>query len=105
MSNNETIIASAAITKKTIVEENVTLTISKDAAEVLAVVLGSIGGDPTYSYRKYTDSMHKALQKAGFTSYNPYDRTGSPRRRITGSLSFKEGFAIKATTDGSRVRF
>lgn len=98
MSNNATTVdttATAEVTKKTVVQESVTLTISRDAAAVLAVVVGSIGGDPTLSYRKYTDAIHHALREAGFSSYNYADKPGSPRRRITGALSFKDGFVQK----------
>ncbi|MGW6597894.1 hypothetical protein [Streptomyces sp. NPDC055036] len=65
--------------KKTIVKKLVTstqevpaftLTLSKEEAEALMVLTGSISGDGSLSPRKHTDAVYRALSRAGVVTWD-----------------------------------
>lgn len=80
----------ADIIKKTVVEETVTLTMSREHAETLTAVLGKVGGNRETSPREHTEEILDALVAKGFkygTTFSiPEDH---PARKLTGSLMFE----------------
>jgi len=62
------------IEKEVVQVEYYQLTLSKEEAETLAVVCSLVGGCPTYSPRKHTDSITKALKSKNIFYYNTQAR-------------------------------
>jgi non-ribosomal peptide synthetase component E (peptide arylation enzyme) len=60
--------AKAATEMKTVVEETVTLTLSKEEAEVVMTLAGSVTGSSETSPRKHADSVYYALSAEGLTA-------------------------------------
>lgn len=55
----------------------VTLTLTREEAYALAVLLAMVGGDPKTTARGFIDSVSDALEGAGFDSDHVGDRTHS----------------------------
>ncbi|MYR95444.1 MULTISPECIES: hypothetical protein [unclassified Streptomyces] len=86
----------AELTKKTRVEETVTLTLSKEAAEVLTAIFVKVSGSRENSYRRYTEEMYTALVNAGVQGYsNLHNGVHHPYERLEGGISFRAGFGDK----------
>lgn len=60
--------AKAVETRKSVTTETVTLTLSKEEAEALATLTGSIIGDSENGPRKHTDAVYYALSRQGITA-------------------------------------
>ena len=54
---------------------SVTLTLDADEAQFLADVLAKVGGDPTYSRRRYQTPISTALRDAGVSYQYPIPDT------------------------------
>lgn len=57
--------AKATLTEEIVRTETVTLVLSMDEAKAVAAILGSVGGSPTDTPRKHTQSALVALENAG----------------------------------------
>ncbi|MFE5092071.1 hypothetical protein ACFRCI_17155 [Streptomyces sp. NPDC056638] len=80
----------ADITKKTVIEESVTLTMSRAHAETLASVLGKVGGNRETSPRGHAEDILDALVAKGFKYSTTYSTPADhPARKLTGSLMFE----------------
>ncbi|MEU9708012.1 hypothetical protein AB0E21_05275 [Streptomyces sp. NPDC047967] len=92
----------AELTKQTRVEETVTLTLSKEAAEVLTAIFAKVSGSRQDSYRRYTEEMYTALVGAGVKGYGSLqDGIHHPYERLEGGISFRAGIASKGTPKGA----
>lgn len=57
-----------------VLHTRVTLDLSLNEAETLAIIMARIGGDPDNSRRKYCDQIRFALKDVGITSTSVYQQ-------------------------------
>jgi hypothetical protein len=62
-----------------------TISFSVEELDVLVAILGSIGGSPTHSPRKYMDSIYDCLFDAGYCSDNSF------KPLLQGIMTFNNG--------------
>lgn len=74
---------------------NVTLTLSPDEADTLALVMACVGGDPKTSRRRHTASIADALRNVGYRydnvpgyRYGPYHMCSKPGLEMEGWIAF-----------------
>ena len=68
--------------------ETYILTLDKDEAETLLIILQLIGGSPARSRRKFADSVARALETAGVKMYHAYNVETADCDRATGAVRF-----------------
>lgn len=68
--------------KKTVAE--VTLTLSREEAELLKLVTGSVSGAPEFIGRKHSSAVYYALSRAGVGTNSDFTRRMSGSLRFTG---------------------
>lgn len=75
---------------KVVTPEVVTLTLSRDEADVLTVIMARIGGMPTTSVRGYADNIQRALEDVGFRWEDQLDDPRFKTHDEMGTIVFED---------------